>query len=43
MVDWHEYEARKKLLPNNLTCEEYEAAIQKILKEIETEEVKNND
>lgn len=35
MVDWQEYEARKKLLPDNLTCEEYEKAVQKIVDELE--------
>ena len=34
-IDWHEYEERKRRLPENLTPEEYEKEIQKIIGEIE--------
>lgn len=40
-IDWWEYEARKKELPDNLTPKEYEAEIRKIVKQLENEVVKN--
>lgn len=41
-IDWRKYEARKKQLPKNLTPKEYEAALQKIVEQLEIE-VKEND
>ena len=32
---WHEYEKRKRQLPKNLTSEEYEKKIKKIIGELE--------
>lgn len=40
-IDWREYEAAKKLLPDNLKPKEYEAALQIIVKHLETEVKKN--
>lgn len=37
-TNWYEYEYRKRQLPDNLTPEEYERAIQNIINELETEE-----
>lgn len=41
-INWHEYERIKRQLPENLTPDEYEQAIQKIVKTLETEEQWNN-
>lgn len=37
-MNWHEYERRKRALPQNLTCREYEEAIRKITEELEKAE-----
>ena len=40
-IDWQEYERSKRNLPNNLTPDEYEQAIQEIINKLEiNEEIK---
>lgn len=42
MIDWWEYERRKRQLPNNLTSQEYEAAVRKIEADLYAKKSKKN-
>ncbi len=42
-IDWQKYEHKKKKLPKNLSSDEYEAAIKRIIKKLESEVNVNDD